>query len=235
MKAIRNITIFSLSIALLAVAPAAKADSYTIAPAPTNFSGTTLNVAQFNSSLGTLNSVDIIFTAGGTTDITASTTTSQAATISQLFTTAGAQLTDSSLGIVLTESLNGQALVNGSPIGLFNTLNLAGNSSYDSGSLTLTGNAVSDLGITSDLSAFIGSGDLDFLLAGNAVTTESYTGGNISTSQSTDVGAGVQVTYNYTPNQQPPSSTPEPGTLILFGTGLLAMAGMLRYKFMQAR
>jgi hypothetical protein len=39
----------------------------------------------------------------------------------------------------------------------------------------------------------------------------------------------VTVTYNYS------GLTPEPGTLTLFGTGLLGLAGLLRRKNMHSR
>jgi hypothetical protein len=43
----------------------------------------------------------------------------------------------------------------------------------------------------------------------------------------TDAGGYATVTYDY----NPPSGTPEPGTLTLFGTGLLGLAGLVRRKF----
>jgi hypothetical protein len=46
----------------------------------------------------------------------------------------------------------------------------------------------------------------------------------------TSGGGNVEVIYTYSN-----TITPEPGTLTLFGTGLLGLAGMLRRKFMQAR
>jgi hypothetical protein len=54
-------------------------------------------------------------------------------------------------------------------------------------------------------------------------------GGNLTPSQITNAGVDVSITYDYT-NPGPPV-IPEPSTLSLFGSGLLGLAGMLRYKF----
>jgi hypothetical protein len=62
--------------------------------------------------------------------------------------------------------------------------------------------------------------------------TSSVTGGAVGNAETTLAGADVNITYDYTP---PPSDTPEPGTLTLFGTGLLGLAGMLRRKYMLSR
>jgi hypothetical protein len=44
-------------------------------------------------------------------------------------------------------------------------------------------------------------------------------------------GEGNYFGANAMMGEPPPSGIPEPGTLILFGSGLLGMAGMLRHKF----
>jgi len=85
--------------------------------------------------------------------------------------------------------------------------------------------------LNSGLGSFIGLGNVTFDLAAIATTTTSSTGGNFTAGQITDADGGVTVTYDYSP----PPVIPEPGTLSLFGTGLLGLAGMLRYKFMKSR
>lgn len=231
MKAFRCVALTSLTLtalALVAASPAAYADSYTVNAQPTNFSGTTLNVAQFNPSLGTLTSVDITLSGFGTTDISASETLNIATSVNTLFTSVALQLTDPSVALTVNQSLTGQPLVGGSPISSFNPLAIAPLGTYDSGALALSGTETQHLGITSDLSGYIGFGNLVFDLAGIANTTESFSGGNLNTSQTTSAGADITVTYNYS---QGPPPVPEPGTLTLFGTGLLGLAGMLRSKF----
>lgn len=237
MKAFRIsslLTCSAVALALVSAAPAALADSYTVSAQPTNFSGTSLDVAQFNSSLGTLTSVDITLSGFGTTDITATETAGIPTSVTELYTDVALQLTDPNVNLTLDQSLTGQPLVDGSPISSFNPLSIAAYGTYNSGSLNLAGTAAYDLGITDDLSGYVGNGDLVFYLAGIANTTESFSGGNLNTSQTTDAGAHITVTYNYTA-PPPPSVVPEPGTLVLFGTGLLIMAGLVRRKFHQSR
>lgn len=228
MKALRNATLSLAALALLVAAPVAYADSYTVSAQSTNFSGSTLNVAQFNPALGTLNSVDITLSGFGTTDIIATEIAGIPTSVNTLFTSVALQLTDPTVALTINQSLVGQPLVGGSPIGLFNPLSIGALATYDSGSLALAGTATSDLGITTDLSSYIGLSNLVFDLAGIANTTISYSGGNLTTSQKTSAGADITVTYNYS---EGPPPVPEPSTLILFGTGLLGLAGMLRNKF----
>ncbi|MGD0683349.1 MAG: choice-of-anchor E domain-containing protein, partial [Terracidiphilus sp.] len=114
------------------------------------------------------------------------------------------------------------------PITAFNPLFLAALGSYDSGSLALAGTATDQ--VFGGLSGFIGLGDLTFDLAAIATTTQSFSGGNLNTTQATTAGAGVTITYDYDTG-----NVPEPGTLSLFGTGLLGLAGMLRSRFGKAR
>src|ERR1035437_3184479 len=82
MKASRNVTLLSLAaLALFVAVPAAKADiisTATLAPTTTDFTGLSLNVAQFNPSLGTLNSVTITLNGGNSASTTVKNDTANA-------------------------------------------------------------------------------------------------------------------------------------------------------------
>jgi hypothetical protein len=94
----------------------------------------------------------------------------------------------------------------------------------------LNGTAVT-LTITNptDLAYFVGNSDLGFEIGSYTTQTAGGTGGNDTITFSNKDGADIGVQYDGT-NPGPPV-VPEPGTLSLFGTGLLGLAGMLRNKF----
>jgi hypothetical protein len=68
-----------------------------------------------------------------------------------------------------------------------------------------------------------------FSLSATGSSTVSANNGDGFAAYTTSAGGAVKIDYNYSGN--PPPGVPEPGTLSLFGTGLLGLAGMLRQKF----
>ena len=232
MKTLRSTFIVLSFVALaLIVAPVALAGtetfSTTIGPTLTNFSGQTGTVAQFDPTLGTLYQVIITLNGGGTTDITATGNNPASPTnFTQLATSVAMQLTDPTDGSI---SLIASELGGVPGLGAYTPLVVVNGTPYDSGVLAMTGTPV-DQTLTSSLTSFIGGGNVTFDLAAIATTTTSSTGGVFTVGQTTEASGGVTVEYDYNP-PPPPSGTPEPGTLTLFGTGLLGLAGMLRRKF----
>lgn len=230
MRTLRSTSIILAVIALaLIVAPVAMANSVTynttIGTTATNFSGATGSLSQFDPSLGTLTAVKITLTGNGSTVLTVTAQNPDYATVlTALYTDVGLLLTDP--GDVAVHNL--QTVTGGPAVDEFDPLTVNYGFPYNSGSQSLNSG---DLSVTqtlnSNLSSFIGLGTVTFDLAGAASTTESFTGGEFIAGQNTDAGAGVTIEYDYTP---PPSGTPEPGTLTLFGTGLLGLAGALRLK-----
>jgi hypothetical protein len=79
------------------------------------------------------------------------------------------------------------------------------------------------------LALFEGSGDLDFLMStGSNFQLTTNGADDLTATVTTDAGGTISVTYDYSGG---PPVVPEPGTLSLFGTGLLGLAGLLRSRF----
>ena len=86
----------------------------------------------------------------------------------------------------------------------------------------------------SGLGIFTGTSSLGFELNSSTQVFGGGTGGTLTTGQKNNASGGtISVTYNYSA-PGPTPTVPEPGTLTMFGTGLLGLAGMLRYKFQRS-
>jgi hypothetical protein len=109
---------------------------------------------------------------------------------------------------------------------------------FTPGVLLSSGNVSSgNLSDPTDLTNFTGTGVVDFTLTGHAPVSSDVdvtNGYTAAVGGSTDAGGYVTVEYDYsTPPPPPPTGvTPEPGTLGLFGTGLVGFAGLFRRKFL---
>ncbi len=247
MKTLRNSSILAVAVAALALvaAPVAMAGTVTYTsntiPDTTSISSSmgTLSVNQFNNTSGpyagdTLNSMVITLYGDGSVIFTAELVANGGSggnlTVDSLTT----DVTLTATGAVAPVHLNLTGTYTpGSPI-VITTPGLAGEVTTPSTVIPLGSMSSGTLTDSTDLLDFTGTGDVDFLLSGLAPVfyTGSVSDGYLAAvGGTTDAGGYATVTYNYTP----PNYTPEPGTLSLFGTGLLGLAGMLRYKFMKAR
>lgn len=248
MKTLRNTSIIVavVTLALLVAVPAAYATtiSQTVVygPAPTNYgvNGSLLPnnsvdlgpISLFDTNLGVLNSVTIQFSGEiiGTIQFTNN---------DPVPTDPPSNVTGHDTGILTLTSSNADLTA------LFATpLNVSTGNASDLLASGATGPAhpVSGSAATSflavnpvDFSIFeaVGGGSLDdlFYIAAVGSSTVSADNGDGSAKYVTNGAGAVTIDYNY--GGTPP--VPEPGTLSLFGTGLLGLAGMLRSRFSKVR
>jgi hypothetical protein len=177
----------------------------------------TLQVAQFDSSLGTLNSVTISFAGSNTGTLAAE----------NLAATAGTMTLEGTATYTLSSAVwnfTGAAIASRTfAAGAFDgNINYAGTSGATFANAT--GSYSNNLSLTSGLSAFIGTGNLSFGV--NTVGGSSYSGTGAAVAkfdQSAD--ARVTVTYNYTAV----SGVPEPESYAMLLAGLAAV-GMVKRR-----
>jgi hypothetical protein len=181
----------------------------------TNFNKS-LSVQQFDSSLGTLKSVtlDIVGYINGNAkfeSLDSSSSLITANVAAQLILKQGAgtlfSLNPSNAKSYQASAFDGAIDFGGTSGGKLDNI-------IDSEGATKT--------LTTDLGAYIGSGNINFLLS--AVAQSNVTGsGNILSQIGTLAKGQLQVTYNYdTPN---PTTVPEPSALL--GFGLIAGFGLM--------
>lgn len=161
----------------------------------------------FDSNLGTLNSVTLTITGFGETDISLSNaagagTDAQVNTaITQLFFLLGSPDTD--IDDVLGP-LFGQldlVFVNNAPPDFTGTLTIAPGVTEESGEITDTEDFIFNITDPTDVAAFEQAGGGTFDLDCDSFTqlNISSTGGNLSSSQSTEGSCSAEITYNYEP------------------------------------
>jgi len=228
----------TLIIATLGIAAmCAKADStisYTnaISSTLTDWSQN-LALTKFNTSLGTLDSVEIYLNTSFATTLNVTNTGSSASsgTASTVFTIT---VNPSALGTTET------ALFGGSPTMSFNSQAYSYSLSAGAGTSTgvlgidttstrsYTPYYTADSGLITSGSVFTdlqGTGVVDLLSTTHTTTDTVNSGGNTSSSQVTDAGLTAVVVYDYTA-----APTPEPSTVAMIGTGLAGLGFMFRRR-----
>jgi hypothetical protein len=205
---------------------------------------------EFNPSLGTLESVTITLEASGGTNFSTIKNTSASSTTFVAYESSTVWLDDLNNSTIDTNLLG-----DGSPSTNYLTNQTQGQIFFnshtylpdgESGGTTLAAGATTSASATSSddefvtttdptwLAAFVGVGDLDIVLSTLSGGGYYATGGaNINIVETTQAGGTVKVEYDYSGGPPPP--VPEPGTLGLFGTGLLGLAGLLRFRFMKSK
>jgi hypothetical protein len=195
----------------------------TIATQSTGWGPTSLTVNQFDSSLGSLTAVEIIFS--GNVEGTAK-TESLDADISTVTANLSADLTLDLTSLTTSDiillgvgdsSVHNYTAFDGATDFAGTSGASAALSGTDSDSLTTTAAA--------DLALFTGLGTISF--DAGAVGASSATGaGNLITQFITNAGAGIEVIYTYDTG----TTVPAPAPLALMAFGLLGLAGVVRSK-----
>jgi hypothetical protein len=179
----------------IGTAPATLVRTLTVPSAPTDWLQS-LSVAQFDPSLGTLTSVDIINAGSFTSRIAVE---SKDAASSTITATVSGSLTLSGPGV--------SALVtSGSTNETFNAsafdgiVDFAGTSGHDFGAQTASGTNSRTISAPSDLAAFEGTGSVVLNLVAHATSAASGAG-NLITQIRSSASAQVTIVYHYLPSR----------------------------------
>jgi hypothetical protein len=224
-----------VALALVAAASVALAGSITytatVPSQPTDFSVDATPAIPLYNGINPLESVTISIAGAGT--MTINVQNQSASPAGETVTVSGVSqlvLDSGNAGISsLLESFNSNAgFIDSLAGGLSGTHHIAHGGSATYGPFNTSGSFSNTFTSPADVANFIGVGDFFLLVNTNTFQTLTVNGNYAAQTTGTD-GALITVQYNVN------GITPEPGTLSLFGTGLLGLAGLVRFKFMKSK
>lgn len=211
-------------LALGLTATAASAATVTVSDSvtlqPTNWSET-LSVAQFDASLGTLNSVTVTLTGGVEGTASAESLDAAPATVT-LNLSAEIEASTTALGNLATVLPLVSTSVDLSAAD--GTFDFGGTSGTQTGQVSAE-DVDSSVFNGADLASFIGTGTVSLLVEATGASTATGAG-NLITQFATSALATIDVEYDYTASVPPIAAVPLPAgaPLLLLGLGLMGLA-----------